>query len=112
MEPTLMSPSMTDIRIKCKECQTWFMRVDWMSNKECDNPNCRCPEVQKLKQAANDVIEKASESSKVNIINIKRGPITPTGYIAENSQYMMDIPDVMVIDMIVPKQFNGKRKGK
>src|ERR1700677_2019734 len=73
MEPTLTLEDSTvnDIRIKCKECQMWFMRVDWMANKDCDNPNCRCPEVQKLRQAANDVIEKASESSKVNIINIK-----------------------------------------
>jgi hypothetical protein len=103
---------MNDIRIKCKDCQTWFMRVDWMTNKECDNPNCRCPEVKKSMQAANDVIEKASESSKANIINIKRGSITPTGYVADIPQYMCDVPDVMVIDMIVPKQFHGKRKGK
>jgi hypothetical protein len=83
-----------------------------MTNKECDNPNCRCPEVKKSMQAANDVIEKASESSKANIINIKRGSITPTGYVADVSQYMIDVPDVMVIDVIVPKQFHGKRKGK
>lgn len=104
--------TVNDIRIRCKECEQWFMRLDWMANKNCDNPNCRCPEVQRVRQAANEVINKASESSKVNIINIKRGPITPTGYTVDVPQYMVDVPDVMVIDMIVPKQHFGKKKGK
>jgi hypothetical protein len=101
----------SDIRIKCRECSKHFKRLEWMQNKECENPNCRCPEVQKLRDAANEAIDKAKDTSRVNIINIKRAAVAPTGYDAETKQYMVDVPDVMVIDMIVPKQFNRK-KGK
>jgi hypothetical protein len=104
----LETPTMNDIRIKCKECQMWFMRVDWMANKNCDNPNCRCPEVNKVRQAANQAIQKASESSKINVVNIKRGPVLPTGYNEKTNQYMRDVADVMTIEMIVPK---NRRKG-
>src|SRR5579864_2577886 len=53
-------PVMTnDIRIKCRECSKHFKRLEWMQNKECENPNCRCPEVQKLRDAANEAIDKA-----------------------------------------------------
>lgn len=98
-------------RVKCRECKVWFPRLDWMTNKECNNPNCSCPEVKKLRNAANDVINKAKESSRIttNIINVKRGTI-PTGYEEETPQYMVDVPDVMVIDVIVPKQFGGNRR--
>lgn len=99
-----------DIRIKCRECSKHFKRLEWMQNKECENPNCRCPEVQKLRDAANDAISKASDSSRFNVINIKRSTIDPTGYDEKTAQYMVDVPDVMVIDMIVPKQYNRKRK--
>lgn len=99
-----------DIRIKCRECSKHFKRLEWMQNKECENPNCRCPEVQKLRDAANDAINKASDSSRFNVINIKRATIDPTGYDEKVDQYMVDVPDVMVIDMIVPKQYNRKRK--
>lgn len=101
---------MNDIRIKCKECQIWFSRVDWMTNKVCENPNCGCPEVKKLRQAANDVISKAQETGRTNVINVKRATISPTGYEETTPQYMIDVPDVMVIDVIVPKQFRGNRK--
>jgi len=99
-----------DIRIKCRECDVWFQRLEWMRNKECDNPNCRCPEVAKVRATAIKAIEKAKESSKTNIINIKRNPISPTGYDAETAQYMCDVPDVMVVDVIVPKSGNRKRR--
>ena len=99
-----------DIRIKCRECSRRFERLKWMANKECDNPNCRCPEVKKVRDAANEAITKASDSSRVNIINVKRAAVTPTGYDEGTPQYMCDVPDVMVIDVIVPKQFHKKRK--
>lgn len=113
MATAMESPTMTSnsvARVKCRECKVWFPRLEWMTNKECDNPNCTCPEVRKLRQATNDVINKAKESSKINIVNVKRATISPTGYEEETPQYMIDVPDVMVIDVIVPKQFNGNRR--
>jgi hypothetical protein len=98
-------------KVQCKECKVWWPRLDWMQNKECDNPNCRCPEVMKLRQLTQDVIEKAQESSKQNHIIAKQSDIFPTGYDETKDQYMIDVPPVMVIDVIVPKQFRGK-KGK
>lgn len=96
-------------RLQCRACKVWFARLDWMTNKECDNPNCTCPEVRKLRQTTNEVINKAKESSKTNVVNVKRATL-PTGYDEETPQYMVDVPDVMVIDVIVPKQFGGNRR--
>ena len=101
---------MTNIRLQCKECDVWFPRLAWMKNTNCDNPNCKCPEVKKLRDQANQVINKAMESSRVNVVNINRSFIDPTGYEEQTPQYMVDTPDVMVIDVIVPKQFRGKKK--
>ncbi len=101
--------------ILCKLCDKRFDRLEWMKNKECDNPNCRCPEVQKLKKVTQQVINKASESSEAavngNVQAMHRGTV-PTGYKADTPQYMVDVPDVLVVDIIVPKthNFNKKRK--
>lgn len=104
-------PAMTNetARVKCRECKVWFPRLEWMTNKECNNPNCSCPEVRKLREAANDVINKAKQSSRTNIVNTKRGTV-PTGYDEPTPQYMVDVPDVLVIDVIVPKQFGSNRR--
>lgn len=96
--------------IMCKLCDKRFERLEWMKNKDCDNPNCRCPEIQKLKQITNQVIDKASRSSSAaNIQSIKRNTL-PTGYEEKVNQYMVDVPDVMVVDIIVPKTNGKKRK--
>lgn len=102
---------MNNSRVKCRECGIWFPRLEWMKNKECDNPNCRCPEVQKLRKAANDVIEKAQTQAGINVINTSRATI-PTGYVKEEQQNMIDVPDVMVVDIIVPKTHFGRRRGR
>lgn len=84
-------------KVLCKECQVWMPRIDWLTNKTCDNPNCKCPEVQKLIQQTQQVINKAS-GGKVVDINIHRGAV-PHGYNkdAPNGQYVIDVPDVKVI---------------
>lgn len=98
------------IKITCKICKTRFDRLDWMTKKDCENPNCRCPEVVKLRQTTNDVINKAKESSG-NQQRITRTTV-PTGYDADTKQYMMDVPDVLVVDILVPYRNQNPRKRK
>lgn len=83
-------------KVLCKQCDTQMERLDWLTKKSCDNPNCKCPEVQKLIKATQDVIVKAQGNR--TIVNVHRGPI-PHGYNAEapNGQYVIPMPDVKLI---------------
>lgn len=91
----------------CKKCQT---RVEWLTKRDCENPECTCPEVQKLRKVTQEVIEKAQQTAAQNVQQIRRNT-PPTGYLEDVPQYMVDVPDVMVIDVIVPKtNFGHKRK--
>lgn len=103
-EPTMGASSMI---VTCKACKQRFNGDEWMKKTTCDNPNCSCPGVKELTQKTSQVMEKMRSGP---VQNIKRGTL-PTGYLAEVKQYMMDVPDVMVVDIIVPKQhFSKKRK--
>jgi len=85
--------------IHCKWCDTTFTRLDWMTKKICDNPNCNCPEVKKAMRAATTAINKAMDSSK-NEITVKEYVI-PDNYdeaLGEH-QLMIECPPVMVIDI-------------
>lgn len=97
------------VKITCKPCGVRMDRLDWLRNKTCENPNCNCPEVKKLRQQTQEVIDKAKGST--NVQSVKRASV-PTGYESGVPQYMIDIPDVMVIDVIVPKTHFGHKKGK
>lgn len=99
------------VKLTCKECHVTMDRLTWMSNKSCENPNCKCPEVQKLRQTTQDVINKASRAAATNVQSIKRNTV-PTGYSEDVDQYMVDIPDVMVVDIIVPKNGGGQKRRK
>jgi hypothetical protein len=83
-------------KVRCNLCQETMERLDWMTKTHCENPNCRCPEVQKLIQATQAVIVKAQGNR--TIVNVQRGPV-PHGYNAEaaNGQYVIGMPDVKVI---------------
>jgi hypothetical protein len=98
-----------NINITCKKCEKKFSRLEYMTHKTCENPNCTCPEVARLRQQAKDVIEKARLTS--NVQAVKRAS-PPTGYIEDQAQYMVDVPDVMTIDIIVPKTNFGHKRRK
>jgi hypothetical protein len=76
-----------------------------MTMKTCENPECTCPEVAKLRKQTQEVIDKArgSTGGAVNVLSTKRNTV-PTGYDKDVNQYMVDVPDVMVVDVIVPKK--------
>lgn len=96
-----------DPQILCKGCDQHMGRLEWMSKKTCDNPNCKCPEVQKLIQQTNAVITKAQQSS-YNVISINRGGV-PHGYDATVDQVVINVPDVKVITIT---QVRESRKNK
>ena len=98
------------VKITCKQCKVSMDRLTYMQMKTCENPNCTCPEVVKVRTQAQQVIEKAKATS-ANAQSVKRNTI-PTGYDDTVDQYMVDVPDVMVIDVIVPKEGNNRRKRK
>lgn len=83
-------------KIQCKECKDWMPMTEWMDKTHCENPNCKCPEVQKLIKATQEVINKAQTGS--NSISVNRASV-PHGYddTAANDQYVIDVPDVKVI---------------
>lgn len=85
-----------------------FDRLAYMQMKSCENPECTCPEVAKLRKQAQDVIEKA-KGSPINVQAIQRYTV-PTGYIANETQIEIDVPDVLIVDIIVPKTNFRKRK--
>jgi hypothetical protein len=97
------------VKITCKPCGIRMDRLDWLRNKTCENPNCSCPEVKKLRQQTQEVIDKAR--GEVNVQSVKRNTL-PTGYLEEVPQYMADVPDVMVMDIIVPKNNFGHKQKK
>lgn len=97
------------VKLTCKECHTTMDRLTWMTTRACENPNCKCPEVVKLRQQTQEIINKAK--GPVNVQSIKRNTV-PTGYNEDVHQYMVDIPDVMVIDVIVPKNGGGQKRRK
>lgn len=105
---TSVKTAMT-VKLTCKVCNVTMDRLTWMSNRSCENPNCKCPEVQKLRRQAQEVINKAR--GPVNIQSVKRNTV-PTGYDEAVDQYMVDIPDVMVVDIIVPKNGGGQKRRK
>ena len=95
------------VKITCKPCGQMMDRLGWMANKTCENPNCNCPEVVKLRKQTQEVIDKARG---VTVQSVKRNTL-PTGYDDKLHQYMVDVPDVLVVDVIVPKNnFGHKRK--
>ena len=91
--------------ITCKQCSKVFSRLDWLTNKVCDNPDCNCPEVKKSMQAANDAINKAKSSSRLNAIKVTTETI-PTGRIVTEDQLVINVPPITTIEITVP------RKGK
>lgn len=82
--------------LRCNQCQEHMPRLEWMTRKECDNPNCKCPEVQKLIKATQDAIQKAQKPRTT--VEVHRGSV-PHGYDADaaNGQYVIPMPDVKVI---------------
>jgi len=88
--------------IHCKKCDKHFKRLEWMTNKVCDNPNCNCPEVKKAMTAANAAIEKAKQTSQ-NVIKTLVVSM-PTARDETKDQLDIIIPPVTVIDVIVPKR--------
>lgn len=97
--------------ITCKECNERFSRLEWMTNRTCTNPNCRCPEVAKAREAMNQVIDKAKEVTAQYMQQARRETI-PTGYNENTDQYMCDVPDVLRVEVIVPKVHFHSKKGK
>lgn len=89
-------------QITCKVCKKQFKAIDWLSNKQCAEPNCQAPEVQKLVQQAQSVIDKASDGNKV-MTTIERGPV-PHGFQAGKAQTVLTVPDVKLITVYPRKK--------
>lgn len=87
---------MTDPRITCKQCKTVMTRLEWMTNKSCEQPDCKCPEVQKLVQATQQVINKAAGRQPAAFSYVHRGAV-PHGYKEGPDLYWLACPDVKVI---------------
>jgi hypothetical protein len=99
-----MTPKVTNpgARVRCKRCDKTFDRLDWMTNKVCDNPDCNCPEIQKSMKAANDAINKAKTTSRINTIKIVTETI-PTERDESKKQYVMDAAPITSITVTPPK---------
>ena len=82
--------------IRCKPCDRTMTRLDWMKNKTCDNPNCRCPEVQKVAAQVTKVIDKAKQQAGYSTAKIVT-PI-PTQYDG-TGQYYMDVEPLVVYEI-------------
>lgn len=91
-------------KVHCKMCDKDFSRIDWLKNKDCDNPNCSCPEVKRAMRAANDAIKKAQDTSR-NEISINEYEI-PDNYDEDlgRNQLMVDCLPVMVINITPSKR--------
>lgn len=89
-------PVKNDPQVLCRTCDKRMGRLTWMTQKECDNPNCKCPEVQKLIQATKNVISKAQGYHMA--LEVKRGAV-PHGYDANTTQgqYVIPMPDVKLM---------------
>jgi hypothetical protein len=95
-------------RVHCKACKVWMPRLEWMTKKECDNPNCTCPEVKKMVKRAAEVIDKARGSSR-NSIQIS------TSFVPDNNnevvdQYFIEVPKVMTMIITPPNARNVPKK--
>lgn len=100
---------MTNPIILCKPCNRKMTRLNWMSNTACDNPDCRCPEVQKAMKATQVAIKRAQSrvggeevARLANVISTKSMPV-PNGRDDSIHQLYIDIPQVITID-ISPKR--------
>jgi hypothetical protein len=96
-----MSPKV--VNITCKRCDKTFTRLEWMTNKICDNPNCNCPEVRKTMEQANAVIDKAKQSSRINSIKVTTETM-PTKRNDRVDQLEIDVPPVTVVEITPVKR--------
>ena len=92
----------TKAMVHCKKCSKDFTRLDWMTNKVCDNPDCNCPEVKKAMQAAEAAINKAKQTSRT-FIKITTTTM-PTQRDETKDQMYIQVPPVTVIDVTLPKK--------
>lgn len=92
-------------QVYCKHCKRNFARLEWMTNKICDNPNCNCPEIRKSMEQATKAIDKARATSVVGRNTIKVTTTTmPTGMDENLDQYFIEIAPVTVIEVTPPKK--------
>ena len=94
-------------RVKCKGCNVWMPRLDWMTKKECENPNCTCPMVKDAMRKTRQVIETAQGAPGKNKIVIETA-FVPSNRNEERDQYYIDVPPVMVVS-ITPPNLKGAR---
>lgn len=91
--PTANTMSAKAGRITCRECKRVFDdRLEWMTNKVCENPNCRCPEVQRAMNMTTNAIEKAKTKPYIHIV--KQSPVKED-IDGKVSQYYIEVPDVI-----------------
>lgn len=89
--------------IFCKGCNVRFDRLDWLTNKVCENPDCNCPEIRKTMRATQVAIHRASESSRLVNKIVVTETVIPTGWEEEEDQYYIPIPGVQVINITPSK---------
>lgn len=86
-----------DVVIKCKQCEKKFSRLEWMTNKNCDNPNCSCPEVKKVAAQANTAIQVAKQKAGFNVTK-KIIPI-PTQCDSTKDQYFIEVEPLIMYEI-------------
>lgn len=102
------------IRCKIAGCNTRFTdAMAFMVHKKCDNPNCKCPEVQKIIQMTNTAIDKARRPNVIKMAKV--GCTNDTQDLSESkANVYWEFPDIIVGKIEVDHQRNrgGKRRGK
>lgn len=96
---TINKASMSNPLITCRQCDCKMSRMEWLTNTTCPQPNCKCPEVQKLVKATQVAIQNARDGVNVTpaaMSYVHRGPV-PHGYKDGIDQYYIKVPDVKVI---------------
>jgi hypothetical protein len=83
--------------IRCNQCQERFSRLEWMTNKNCDNPNCSCPEVKKVAAQATQAINNAKSRAGFQMAKIVV-PL-PTQMKADVEQYYIDVEPMVVYEI-------------
>lgn len=84
--------------VRCKQCDKQFTRLEWMTNKTCENPNCNCPEVKKAINEATNVIEKVMRSTQIEVSE----NTVPDGWddtAPDGTQLQVSCPLVQVTDV-------------
>lgn len=90
-------------RVKCKGCEVWMPRLDWMTKKECENPNCTCPLVKEAMRKTQQVIEQAQNGGRtINLIDTQTA-FVPSDKNPREDQYFIDVPKVMTITVTPPR---------